>query len=77
VTWGYVFFLAVTVEKSKTLVFLHRNLLLSLALLVKKPAKLDFFDSVASYRHLTQVFLAQDPHDGKKRCLHLILMSYV
>ncbi len=34
-----------TVEKPKILVFLHRNLLISLGLLLRKTSKLDFFDT--------------------------------
>jgi hypothetical protein len=37
--------LAVTVEKPRFLVFLHRNLLISLTLNLRKTAKLDFFDT--------------------------------
>jgi hypothetical protein len=41
---------AVTVEKPKILVLLSHKLLIPLALLFEKTVKMDFFDSLASYR---------------------------
>ena len=55
-----------TVEKPKLLVFLHRNLLILLALLFKKTAKQDFFDSLASYVVFSQASIGYSRGPTKK-----------